>query len=160
MSSNTIAINVLAILCLIFSLSLNRQKTKKALKTALYTFMQLIPQMLLIILLVSLLKEFISPDAISNWLGSHSGVLGILSAALTGTETYIPSIIAFPLAASLLRQGAIVTTITTFITTLTMIGLITLPLKIKELGKPIALLRNSLGFLFAILIGFMMGWIL
>ena len=47
-----------------------------------------------------------------------------------------------------------------FITTLTMIGVVTLPLEIKELGKKMALLRNGLSFIIAIVIALIMGVIL
>lgn len=73
---------------------------------------------------------------------------------------HIPSLIAFPLAASLLKNGASITAVAAFITTLTMIGTITLPLEIKELGKKVALLRNGLSFIVAIVIALIMGVIL
>ena len=64
------------------------------------------------------------------------------------------------LAASLLDGGASISVVAAFITTLTMIGTVTLPLEIKELGKKMALLRNGMSFLIAILIAFIMGAIL
>ena len=48
----------------------------------------------------------------------------------------------------------------TFITTLTMIGMVTLPLEIKKLGKKFALLRNGLSFIIAIIIALIMGVLL
>jgi len=41
-----------------------------------------------------------------------------------------------------------------------MIGIVTLPLEIKELGKKVALLRNGISFVFAIIIALIMGSIL
>ena len=41
-----------------------------------------------------------------------------------------------------------------------MIGTITLPLEIKELGKKVALLRNGISFIIAIVIALIMGVIL
>jgi len=41
-----------------------------------------------------------------------------------------------------------------------MIGVVTLPLEIKELGKRIALLRNGISFIVAIIIALIMGAIL
>ena len=70
---------------------------------------------------------------------------------------HIPSLIAFPLAASLLKGGASITAAAAFITTLTMIGTVTLPLEIKELGKKVALLRNGISFIMAIIIALIMG---
>ncbi len=64
------------------------------------------------------------------------------------------------MAAALLNKGASVTSVVVFITTLTMIGVVTLPLEIKELGKRLALWRNGLSFIIAIIIGIIMGVIL
>jgi len=41
-----------------------------------------------------------------------------------------------------------------------MIGIVTLPLEIKELGRKMALLRNGISFIVAIIIGIIMGIIL
>ena len=84
----------------------------------------------------------------------------MLFIASLGAILHIPSLISFPLAASLLENGASVTSVAVFITTLTMIGIVTLPLEIKELGRKIALLRNGISFIGAIIIGIIMGIIL
>ena len=70
---------------------------------------------------------------------------------------HIPSLLSFPLAASLLDKGAQVASVAVFITTLTMIGIVTLPLEIKIMGKKFALLRNGISFIMAILIALVMG---
>ena len=73
---------------------------------------------------------------------------------------HIPALLSFPLAASLLEEGASVSVVTAFIITLTMIGTITLPIEIKELGRELALLRNGISFVIAILIALVIGVIL
>lgn len=160
MNSTAVLINLLAVSGLGISLILSKNKTGQALKTALKSFISILPQALLIIVLIGLLMSFMTPSVISNLLGKQSGVFGILIAALLGAVMHIPSIIAFPLAASLLEKGASVMAIATFITTLTMIGIVTLPLEIKELGKKFALWRNGLSFVLAILVGILMGVVL
>ncbi len=49
--------------------------------------------------------------------------------------TLIPSLVAFPLAGSLLRASATVMTISAFITTLVMVGVVTAPMEMKILGR-------------------------
>ncbi|HHD16798.1 MAG TPA: permease, partial [Euryarchaeota archaeon] len=73
---------------------------------------------------------------------------------------FIPSLLSFPLAASLLEGGASLSVVVAFITTLTMIGTVTLPLEIRELGKKMALLRSGMSFIIAIVIALIMGAIL
>ena len=93
-------------------------------------------------------------------IGEQSGFTGILLTALLGAVLHIPALISFPLAASTLEMGASVTAVAAFITTLTMIGVVTLPLEIREIGRQRALLRNGLSFIGALLISLLMGVIL
>jgi len=72
------------------------------------------------------------PSEISKLAGEQSGFSGVLLMALLGSILHIPALISFPLAASLLKSGASVTAVAAFITTLTMIGMVTLPLEIKN----------------------------
>ena len=73
---------------------------------------------------------------------------------------HIPALTAFPMAASLLQKGASLAAVAAFITTLTMVGMVTLPLEIKQLGRKMALMRNGFSFLTAVLIALIMGVIL
>lgn len=66
---------------------------------------------------------------ISKITGERVGFEGVLLIAFLGAILYIPALIAFPLAASLLKKGALITIIDDFITTLTMIGIIITTLK-------------------------------
>ncbi|MDZ7797973.1 MAG: hypothetical protein U5N56_13480 [Candidatus Marinimicrobia bacterium] len=51
-------------------------------------------------------------------------------------------------------------TISAFVTTLVMVGVVTAPLEIKTLGKKFTLLRNGLSFVAALLIAGIMGVLL
>jgi uncharacterized membrane protein YraQ (UPF0718 family) len=83
--------------------------------------------------------------------------LKALKVALKGAILMIPSLVAFPLTASLVNSGASISVAAAFITTLTMIGFVTLPMEIKELGKRLTLLRNGISFIIAIGIALIMG---
>ncbi len=140
-----------------YSFYKDRQKTKKAFIVARKAFKKILPSLLIIIGLVGLLLGFIPPETINLYLGQEAGFTGTVLAAVVGAITLIPSIISLPLAGSILRSGAAVMTIAAFITTLTMVGVVTLPIEIKELGKRFAFLRNTLSFLFALIIALIMG---
>jgi len=99
-------------------------------------------------------------EAIARLVGEEAGFLATATAAVLGAVTLIPALISFPLAASLLRSGATVTTIAAFITTLVMVGFVTAPMEIKALGKKFTLLRNGLSFIAALIIAGLMGVIL
>lgn len=160
MSITAIVIDAFVVVCLVASLSKDRQKTKLALKIALNATKRMGPSVLAIIAVIGLIVGFIPPKWIASAIGGDRGVLGVFIAAVLGAVLFIPAIIAFPLAKSLLAMGAGVTAISAFITTLTMIGFIFLPLEIKELGRRFALLRNGLSFVVAIIIALIMGLVL
>jgi uncharacterized membrane protein YraQ (UPF0718 family) len=113
-----------------------------------------------ILILISLLLYIIPPSVISQYLGSGSGVLGFSVAALVGSITLIPGFISYPIAASLIQQGASYAVVATFMTTLMMVGVVTLPLEIKYFGKKVAISRNILNFIAAVIIGLVVGIIL
>ncbi len=147
-------------LLFIASLVKSREKTKKTLLIAWKALGKTAPSLLTVLGIVGLTLGILTPEKISSLVGSEAGILATLTAALIGAVTLIPSIVAFPLAGSLLRSGATVMTISAFVTTLVMVGAVTFPMEMKVLGKKFALLRNILGLLSALLIAFLMGVIL
>ena len=157
MSSTAIFINLFVIFFMIVSLLKDKDKTKKAIIIAGKSLLKILPSVLMIIMLIGLLLGLLSPAKISQFIGEQSGWEGFLLIALLGTIMHIPSLLSFPLAASLLDKGAQVASVAVFITTLTMIGIVTLPLEIKIMGKKFALLRNGISFIMAILIALIMG---
>ncbi len=153
-------INLITIIALFISWYKNRMKTLKALKVALKKGLSLAPIMLSIVILIGLIFAFFPPEVVKRFMGGDTGIVQVLIASVIGAITMIPSLIALPLAGSLVDAGASYTPVTAFITTLTMVGFVTLPLEIKELGKKITIWRNSLAFVFAILISILIGVIL
>jgi len=160
MNVTVLVINLLAAAALTASLLRDRKKTVKALKMALRSIFRLLPVIALVILLIGLIFAFLPPEKLSSIIGERSGFAGVLVIALLGSALHIPALISFPLAASVLEMGASLTAVAAFITTLTMIGVVTLPMEIRELGKQRAFLRNGLSFIGALFISFLMGVIL
>lgn len=59
--------------------------------------------------------------------------------ALVGSITLIPAFVAFPLVGSLVDVGASIVPAVAFLTTLTMVGIVTFPLEKKEFGQNLRL---------------------
>jgi len=72
----------------------------------------------------------------------------------------IPAFVAFPLVGSFVDVGASIIPAVAFLTTLTMVGIVTFPLEKKEFGFKFSLVRNILSFISALLIAAVMGVIL
>ena len=135
-------------------------QTALALKKAWKSFEGILPQFLSILVLVGLMLAIVDESLISRLLGAESGALGMALAAAVGSVTLIPGFIAFPLAASLLASGAGYGQMAMFLTTLMMVGIVTLPLESTFFGKRLAVERNLLAFVYAVLSSIVMGVLL
>ncbi len=155
-----IVIYGLLAVCLVASLIKSRQKTKKAFLVAGKALLKMGPSLLAIIGIVGLTLGILTPETIEKLVGAEAGFIATVVAAVIGAITLIPSLIAFPLAGSLMRSGATVMTMSVFITTLVMVGVVTAPMEIKALGKKFTLLRNGLGLVAAFAIAGIMGVLL
>lgn len=134
---------------LILSLCRNRAKTRLALKKAWKIFINVLPQFGAILLLMGMLLALAPPETIEKLMGSESGAKGLLVPALLGSAAAVPVLIAFPIAAQLLQNGAGVMPVAVFISTLTTVGFVTMPLEMRYLGKKVTWLRNLLALLFS-----------
>jgi uncharacterized membrane protein YraQ (UPF0718 family) len=160
LSSNAIIFISLSFVLSAASFLLDRKKTLAGFKKGWKMFRNVLLPFLSILILVSILLYFIPPEVISKYLGANSGVLGFTIAALVGAVTLIPGFISYPIAAGLIQQGASYTVVATFMTTLMMVGVVTLPLEIRYFGKTVAITRNVLNFIAAIIIGLLVGLIM
>lgn len=152
-----IIINLLVFGALAASLIKSRQRTKRALQMAARRGLGLAPWMVGIIVMIGIVLALVPPPVIQQYLGAEMDITQVTVAALVGTVSMIPNLIAMPLAGSLVDSGASYTTIAAFITTLTMVGFVTFPLEMKELGRQITFWRNVLAFIFAVVIALLIG---
>ena len=117
MNITVIFINIFAGGCLIFSFIKDRKKTKQTLLGAIRSFIRILPIVFIIIIFIGLLFGFVPQSQISKIAGEQAGFWGVFLIALVGAIMHIPSLISFPLAASLLKNGASITVAAVFITT-------------------------------------------
>ncbi|NTW95412.1 MAG: permease [Erysipelotrichaceae bacterium] len=151
---------LIAFVALGISFFKSKEKTLQALKKAWKSFENILPQFLSILLLIGFVLSILTPQQISSLIGGDSGWWGVMLASILGSITLIPGFIAFPLAAALIQSGAGYMQIAAFISTLMMVGIVTIPMEIKFFGKKAAYLRNGLAFIFSLLVALIMGVIL
>jgi uncharacterized membrane protein YraQ (UPF0718 family) len=107
-----------------------------------------------------MLLAALNPDIIASLIGGESGWLGMLLAAVIGSITLIPGFVAFPLASALLQGGAGFVQIAVFISTLMMVGIVTMPVEIATFGKKATFVRNGLAFGFSFVVAMVIGWVM
>lgn len=160
MINNAYIFIIVSLLLTLLSLLLDREKTVMGLKKGWKMFQNIAIPFLNILILISLVLYVVPPSLIVKYLGPGSGWGGQAIAAIVGSITLIPGFISYPIASVLIQEGASYTIVATFMTTLMMVGVMTLPLEISYFGRKVAILRNVLNFIIAIVIGALVGVIL
>lgn len=149
-----------SIVLTVVSLAKSKRKTFEAMKKSKSMMGNMLGEIIAIIFIIGLVLTFIPPESIKSILGSSNTVLATFIAAIAGSITLIPAFVAFPLVGSFIDVGASIIPAVAFLTTLTMVGVVTFPLEKREFGFKFALVRNLLSFVAALFISAMMGVIL
>jgi len=144
---------------LVLSLVADPPRTGKALKIAAKRFSKLLGEFALLLILVSLALTLLPPRTILSYLEGPGKLVGTAIAALIGSITFIPGFISYPLAGILHNQGVPYVVLAAFVTTLMMVGIVTFPLEQKILGTRVAIARNILYFILALITSLAIGLI-
>ena len=137
----------------------NRKKTVVALKKAWKAFENILPQLLVVVLFVGAMLAVLNNEVILKIIGKDSGWYGVALSAAVGSVTLIPPFVAFPMASMLLAGGAGTMQIAAFVSTLMMVGVLTLPVEMKYFGRKLAVLRNVLALVFSIIVAIVINWV-
>lgn len=135
------------------------QKTRAALKKAWKSCTGVLPLFFAILLCMGFLLSFVDEAVIQQAVGRESGMAGIVLSGVIGSVTLIPAFAAYPAAAELLRVTGGYAQITMLITSLMMVGLVTLPLECRFFGLKAAVWRNALGLAYSFALAVFMGMV-
>ena len=151
---------IIAIVLFGISFLKDKQKTKEALKATFKIFYVVLPVLIFVFVLMGLIEAYISRETIVSILGQKSGILGILYAEIVGSVALFMPPAVFPFGGYLLKNGASYGSIAGFVFTAILIGITTLPLEFKLLGKRFTIFRNIFTFVLAFFISLLMEVIL
>lgn len=156
----TIIFWVIALVLLLISIIKDKDKTKKAFKNSKNSLKFMLPSIVGIIFMIGLIITILPPDLIGTYFNGDNIFTSTFISALFGSITLIPAFVAFPLVGSFIEMGASIVPGAAFLTTLTMVGVVTFPIEKAKFGLKFTLTRNLLSFIFAIIIAILMGVIL
>jgi uncharacterized membrane protein YraQ (UPF0718 family) len=151
---------IIAIVLFGISFLKDKQRSKEALKATFKIFYVLLPVLIFVFVLMGLIEAYISRETIVSILGQKSGILGILYAEIVGSVALFMPPAVFPFGGYLLKNGASYGSIAGFVFTAILIGITTLPLEFKLLGKRFTIFRNIFTFVLAFFISLLMEVIL
>ena len=146
-----------ALIFLFLSWRKSREKTRAALRKAWKSCVGVLPLFFAILLCMGFLLAFVDESVIRQIVGKESGMAGIALSGLIGSVTLIPAFAAYPAAAELLRVTGGYAQITMLITSLMMVGIVTLPMESRFFGLKAALWRNGLGLVYSFALAVFVG---
>ena len=144
-------------LILFISFIINKQKTYKAMKLALAKFKKIVPTFITMLIFVSVILFLFPDEVISNYLSNGSKIISLLLASLIGSITLMPGFVAFPLSGILLSKGVSYMVLSSFTTTLMMVGIITFPIEREYFGVKVTIIRNMVSFFIALTVALVTG---
>ncbi len=152
-----IYITILTILLTFVSFIFDREKTWRGIKKGVKQFLNILPTLLSVIILISIVLYFVSDEVLMEYFGRDAGIFAYFSAGIVGAVAILPGFIAYPLAGILVKSGVSLSVIAVFITTLKMVGVLTIPIEKRYFGLKVALMRNALSFIGALIVGIIMA---
>ena len=135
----------------------DRNKAQKALKTGAASLLNLLPLLVAIFALVGLFQEFLPPEMIESVLGQGNRAASLLVGGLVGAIAIGPPLASYPLAGSLLSNGAWPPAVAAFIMSWISVGVVTPPFEAGIFSWRFALLRNGLTLVAALFSGLLLG---
>jgi uncharacterized membrane protein YraQ (UPF0718 family) len=151
---------LIALVLLGISLLKEKQRTKEAIRATVKIFYVVMPVLIFVFVLMGLIQAYVSRETITSILGQKSGILGILYAEIVGCIALFMPPAVFPFGGYLHDNGASYGSIAGFVFTAILIGITTLPVEIKFLGKRFTIARNIFTFVLAFFIALLMEVIL
>jgi hypothetical protein len=131
---------------------------KESIKKTLQIFETILPMMVGILLLINLLNIFLRDYYTNVFTGNV--LIDPLIGAIAGSFSFGIPITSYIVGGELLLAGVSLLAVTAFIMAWTTVGVAMLPLEASFLGKRFALVRNSVNFIFSIIIGILVSYTL
>lgn len=137
----TLIMATLALILFIILYSRGDGQYLKGLKISYDLTMQVLPMLVFAFIIAGFVQILIPQHLIAKWVGSESGVRGVLIGTLAGALTPGGPFVSMPIVAGLLNSGASVGTMVAFMTSWSLWSFARLPMEIGILGVRFALIR-------------------
>ena len=113
----------------------------------------LIPLIFFALTIAGMVTEMMSPAVVGRWIGTESGLRGILIGTAAGAIAPGGPFVSLPIAVGLIKSGAGVGTMVAFLTGWALIAVSRLPMEFAILGWKLTLIRIACTFFFAPIAG-------
>jgi len=150
----TLIMAVLAVGALIYGYLGGEGQHVKGLKASLKMTYEILPLLFFAFILAGMVQALLPQEQISRWIGTESGIRGLLIGTLAGGVTPGGPYVSLPLVAGLLRAGAGYGTLVAFMTAWSLWAVGRIPMEVGILGWKFTFVRLACTFFFPPLAGF------
>jgi len=148
---------IMGIIALIFFIIAARQGNNQhiiGLKSAMQMTLEILPILLFAFIIAGLVQTILPKDLLSRWVGTESGLRGIIVGTLAGSITPGGPYVSLPVVAGLLRSGAGIGTMVAYLTAWSLWAVARLPMEFGILGWRFTVIRILSVLIFPPIAGF------
>ena len=139
---------VLAVALLFMGYSKGQGQHITGVKIALNMTGQILPLLVFAFIIAGMIQVLLPQELLSKWVGTESGIRGILIGTVAGGLSPGGPFVSLPIAAGLLRSGAGLGTMVAFLTGWSLWAVGRLPMEVGILGWKFTLIRIASTFFF------------
>jgi len=149
----TIILGVLAIVLLSIGYYRGEGQHIQGVKSGFNMLVEIVPLLVFAFIVAGMVQVLLSQEMVARWVGTESGIRGILVGSLAGGLTPGGPFVSLPLAAGLLRSGASAGTMVAYLTAWSLWAVNRLPMEVGILGWRFTLIRLASTLILPILGG-------
>lgn len=147
MDSVSLTLIIVALILLTIAFMRGKNLALDGLRSGAETLWRNLPLLLAGFVIAGLMQVLLPKELISNWLGSQSGVKGVLIGCIAGGLIPGSPYAVFPIVASLYKSGAGVGAVVGFVTAWSLWSVSRLPVEITLIDPKVALVRYAVTFI-------------
>ncbi|MDY6910866.1 MAG: permease [Chloroflexota bacterium] len=144
----TIVMGVLAIILFFVAVHQGGGAHVEGLKITKDLLIQVVPLLLLAFIVAGMVQVLLPHETIAKWVGTESGLRGIMIGTLAGSITPGGPYVTLPIAAGIWQAGAGIGTMVAFVTSWSLWAVMRLPMEIGIMGWEFTLVRIACTFFF------------
>jgi len=137
----TIILGVLAIVLLSIGYYRGEGQHIQGVKSGFNMLVEIVPLLVFAFIVAGMVQVLLSHEMVARWVGTESGIRGILVGSVAGGLTPGGPFVSLPLAAGLLRSGASAGTMVAYLTAWSLWAINRLPMEVGILGWRFTLIR-------------------
>lgn len=144
----TIIMAILAVTLIFVGYSKGEGQHLIGLKAGLKLFTEILPMLIFAFIVAGMVQTLLPKELLSKWVGTESGIRGILIGTIAGGFSPGGPYINLPIAAALLKTGANIGTMVAFLTAWSLWAIARMPMEVGIMGWKFTVIRLTCTFFF------------